>query len=133
MHVALDRGHEDLAGRLANLAGLLGLHEGFQVGDGLLHHAGRLHHLRQEHPARAEQVADHVHAVHQRAFDDVQRAFGRLTRLLGVLDDVVSDAVDEGVFDAFGDGGVAPLQVHDLGRALLALVAGRHVHQPLGV
>jgi len=31
-------------------------------------------HLRQEHLALAEQVADHVHAVHQRAFDHVQRA-----------------------------------------------------------
>jgi hypothetical protein len=42
---------------------------GDQVGHGLLHHARRFHHLRQEHLAGAEQVADHVHAVHQRAFD----------------------------------------------------------------
>jgi len=103
------------------------------VGDGLLHDARRLHHLRQEHPARAEQVADHVHAVHQGAFNDVQRALGRLTGFLRVLDDVVGDAVNQGVFDALGDRGVAPFQVHDLGRALLALVARRHVHQPLGV
>uniref|UniRef100_A0A0N4ZXP4 EF-hand domain-containing protein n=1 Tax=Parastrongyloides trichosuri TaxID=131310 RepID=A0A0N4ZXP4_PARTI len=133
VHVALDRGHQDLACGLPLLTCLFGFHEGLQVGDGLLHHPRRLHHLRQEHPARPEQVADHVHAVHQGAFDDVQRPFGSLTGLLGVLDDEVGDAVDEGMFDAFGDRRLTPRQVHHLGRALLALVAGRHVHQPFGV
>ncbi len=78
VHVALDGGDDDLAlgphvaaGRL--VAQLLFLDVGQQVGHGLLHHAGRLHHLRQEHLALAEQVADDVHAVHQRAFDHVQR------------------------------------------------------------
>jgi hypothetical protein len=55
-----------------------------QIGDRLLHHAGRFHHLRQEHLARAEQVADHVHAGHQRAFDDVQRPLGLLRRASSV-------------------------------------------------
>ena len=41
------------------------------MGDRLLHHARALHDLRQEHLAGAEQVADDVHAVHQRAFDDL--------------------------------------------------------------
>jgi hypothetical protein len=36
--------------------------------DRLLHHPRRLHHLRQEHLAGAEEVADDVHAVHQRNF-----------------------------------------------------------------
>ena len=54
-------------------AHLLGLDVGQQVGDRLLHHARRLHHLRQEHLALAEQVADDVHAGHQRPFDHVQR------------------------------------------------------------
>jgi hypothetical protein len=53
---------------------LLGLDVGQQVGHGLLHHARALHHLGQEHLALAEQVAHDVHAGHQRAFDDVQRA-----------------------------------------------------------
>jgi hypothetical protein len=60
--VALDGGHQDPAGLFARLAGLLGLHERLQPGHGLFHHPGRLHDLRQEHLARAEQVADHVHA-----------------------------------------------------------------------
>ncbi|MNX96740.1 hypothetical protein D3C86_1290720 [compost metagenome] len=98
--VALDRGHQDAARLLARLAGLFGLHEGFQPGHGLLHHAGRLHHLRQEHLARAEQVADHVHPVHQRTFDDVQGALDRQAGLFGVGLDELGDAVDQGVGDA---------------------------------
>ena len=68
----------------AAMRGLLGLHEGRQVGDGLLHDAGGLDDLRQEHLAGAEEVADDAHAVHQRAFDD-ERAGGRaLTRASSV-------------------------------------------------
>ena len=72
--VALDRGHDDLADAALGVAGLLlGLDERDQVGDGLLHDAGGLHHLREEHLPGAEQVADDVHAVHQRALDDLDR------------------------------------------------------------
>jgi hypothetical protein len=78
VHVALDRGHQDLAGGccspLAAASSFSASMNGMQVGDRLLHHARALDHLRQEHLARAEQVADDVHAVHQRPFDDVERA-----------------------------------------------------------
>ena len=73
------------------------LHEGLQVGHRLLHGAGALHHLGQEHLARAEQVADDLHAVHQRALDDVERARGLLAGLLHVLLDEVDDPVHQGV------------------------------------
>ena len=102
VHVALDGGHQHLAGRLAGLAVLLGLHERHQPGHRLLHHPGRLDHLRQEHLAGAEQVADHVHAVHQRAFDDVSGRVGREARLLGVGVDEFGDAVHQGVAQALG-------------------------------
>ena len=49
-------------------------HEGQQLGDGLLHHPRALDDLGQEHLARAEQVADDLHAVHQRPFDDLDRS-----------------------------------------------------------
>ncbi|MNQ84456.1 hypothetical protein D3C85_995840 [compost metagenome] len=98
--VALDRGHQDAARLLAGLAGLFGFHEGLQPGHGLFHHPGRLDHLRQEHLARAEQVADHVHPVHQRTFDDVQGALDRQAGLFGVGLDELGDAVDQGVGDA---------------------------------
>jgi hypothetical protein len=41
--------------------------KGMRWATAFLHHAGGFHHLRQEHLAGAEQVADDVHAVHQRA------------------------------------------------------------------
>jgi hypothetical protein len=91
--VALDGGEQDrpcAAGRRARR--LLLLHERLEVGDGLLHHARALDHLRQEHLAGAEQVADDVHAVHQRALDDVERARSFWRRLLGVGLDEVDDA-----------------------------------------
>ena len=72
MHVALDRRHHDLAG-FGCRAVLLLLNVGSQMRDRLFHHARRFHHLGQEHLAGAEQVADDIHAIHQRALDDVQR------------------------------------------------------------
>ena len=131
--VALDGGHQDAAGLFPRLAGFLRLHEGFQPGHRLLHHPRRLHHLRQEHLARAEQVADHVHAVHQGPLDDVQRPLDREAGFFGVGLDVFGDAIDQRVLDALAHRLFAPFQVHDLGRAFFALVAGSHVHQPLGV
>ena len=88
--------------------GLLRFHERRQIGDRLLHHAGRLHHLRQEHLARAEQVADDAHAVHQRAFDDRQAATVLLPGFFGVLVDVLDDALEERVLEPLFDRLVAP-------------------------
>ena len=66
---------------------------------GLLHHAGAFDHLRQEHLALAKQVTDHVHAVHERAFDHVQRttALGQnlLVGLFGVVGDEVGEAMHQ--------------------------------------
>ena len=82
-----------------------------QVRDGLLHHARRLHDLRQEHLAGAEQVADDVHAVHQRPFDHLQRALELLPRFLGVLNDEFVDALDQRVLQALHDRPAAPGEV----------------------
>jgi hypothetical protein len=117
---------------------------GQQVRDRLLHHARRLHHLRQEHLAGAEQVADGVHAGHQRALDHLERApaacSDRLPDLLGVLDDEVGDAVDERVRQALLDRQRAPRQarrvvlagalgaVGDLDQALAGVLAAIEHH-----
>ena len=104
-----------------------------RCGDGLLHDPRALDDLRQEHPAGAEQVADDVHAGHQRALDDVERTGRGEPRLLGVLDDVGVDAVDQGVGQALVDRSLAPGQV--LGGAFHPGAAGvlrGEVEQALG-
>ena len=67
------------AGRHPRLA--LRLHERLEIGDRPLHRARALDDLRQEHLAGAEQIADDLHAVHQRPFDD-RRAAARTSAAL---------------------------------------------------
>ncbi len=102
--IALDRGEDDDASRpaLPRLAALR-FHERLEVGDCALHRARALHHLRQEHPSGAEEVADDLHAVHERALDHVERPVDTLTRLLDVLLDVVDDPVHERVLEPLLD------------------------------
>ncbi len=88
VNVALHSRHHHRAVRLAGLALLL-FDKRDQVRDRLLHHAGALDHLRQEHPARAEEVPDHVHPVHEWTLDHVERTLGLLSCLLRVLLDVL--------------------------------------------
>ncbi len=76
--------------------------------DGLLHDARRLDDLGQEHLAGAEQVADDIHAGHQGSFDDIERALGCETGLLGVVDDKLVDAVDQRILEALRDLELAP-------------------------
>ena len=134
VHVALDRGHHDLAVVPAGIAGaqFLRLDERQQPGHRLLHHPRRFHHLRQEHLAGAEQVADHVHAVHQRAFDHVQRARGLQPRFLGIGLDVGVDAVHQRMAQALAHRLVAPAQVFGLLLAFPALEAVGDLQQALG-
>ena len=108
MHVALDRGQHDLAARgdVARL-GLLRLHVRQEVGDRLLHHARALHHLRQEHLAGAEEIADDVHPVHQRPFDDGERARIGRARFLDVGVEMIDDPLHERMREALLDGSAA--------------------------
>ena len=110
VHVALDGREQDLALRAA-AAVSLGLHERLQIRHGTLHHACRLDDLRQEHPAGAEQVADNAHAVHQRPLDHVERAVGRLARLLDVGLDEVDDAAHERMLQPTRDRLLAPREI----------------------
>ncbi len=111
---------------------LLLLHEGQQIGDRLLHHARGFHHLRQEHFAGAEQVADDVHAVHQRAFDHVERALGALPRFLDVGRDEIGDAVHQRMRQPLLHRPLAPGQIDLLGRLPGAAEFFRQRQQPLG-
>ncbi|OPZ09737.1 MAG: hypothetical protein BWZ08_00202 [candidate division BRC1 bacterium ADurb.BinA292] len=110
VHVALDGRHQDAA--LGGGGGaqplLLLLHKGEQVSDRLFHDAGALDDLGQKHLAGAEEVADDIHAVHQRTFDDLQRAVELAARLLDVLVDEFHDPLDQGVLQPFVDRQRAP-------------------------
>ena len=105
VNVTFDRCEHDRAlGSTAHAGCLLLLfNERDQVGDGLLHHSGALHDLRKEHAPAAEQVTDHVHASHQRPFDNVDGMLGVLSGLLRVLLDVICDALDERVGEPRGN------------------------------
>ncbi len=93
---------------------LFGFHKRHQIRDRLLHDPRRLHHLRQKHLACAEKIANDVHAVHERAFDHMQRPYCREASFFRILVDVIGDAVNEGVFEAFGDRAFAPPQIRRL-------------------
>src|SRR5215213_3438017 len=98
VYVALDGRHHHRAVGPADPVFLL-LDKRYEVGDGLLHHAGALYHLRQKHLARPEQVPDHVHPVHEGTFYDVQRTLGLLPRLLCVLLHELGYTLDERVLE----------------------------------
>ncbi len=99
---------------------------------GLLHHAGGLDHLGQEHLARAEQIAHHVHAAHQRAFDHLDGACALLAALLGVLHDEGGDALDQRVLEALVHRQIAPfLGLGFLDRAIALVLVG-DLQQRLG-
>ena len=104
VHVALDGGQDDRAagrrfavGRAAAGGQFFRLHEGHEVGDGLLHHACTFHDLREEHLAVAKEIADDLDSGHERPLDDVEAGSILPPALLDVRIDIVDDAVDEGV------------------------------------
>src|ERR1700677_1247584 len=121
MDVAFDGGHEDFALGAPDAAGsfFLRFHEGQQVGDGFFHDARALDDLGQKHFARAEKVADHTHAGHERTFDDGEGPPDFLEGLGGVGFDEIDNALDEGMFEAFLDGGLAPFVLDGFGFVLL--------------
>ncbi len=115
--IALHRRHQHLAGRLALIAAVQALflfHIGKKNGNGLLHHTGGFDHLRQEHLARTEEIADHIHARHQRTFDDMQRTGRLLARLFRIRIDVFGDAIDQRMLQPLFNGEFAPRQILNL-------------------
>ncbi len=110
MDVALDGGDHHLAVGAARSVLLL-LDIGNQRGDRFFHDPRRFDDLRQEHLAGAEQVADHVHAVHQRPFDDVERPLGPEPRLFGVLENELVETLHQRVLQALFHRELAPLEI----------------------
>mmetsp|Transcript_40315 Transcript_40315/g.34037 ORF Transcript_40315/g.34037 Transcript_40315/m.34037 type:complete len:307 (-) Transcript_40315:1461-2381(-) len=82
------------------------------MSNSLLHDTGRLDDLRQKHFSGTEKVANGVHAVHERAFDDVERLLELLlveTSLFGIQNHKLVYALEEGMHEPVSDGLAAPL------------------------
>ena len=90
VNVALDGRENNLA--LGRALGLL--HVRFEMRDRGLHRLGRLQNFGDDHLVGVEQAPDLVHALHQRAVDDFERA-ARRQRLVEVLDQAVLRAFED--------------------------------------
>ena len=157
MHIALHGGDEESSGRSSafgkaqcfivtergilrfdrrNVAGeVLGLfllHVGREPRDRFFHHARRLDHLRQEHLARAKEVADDAHAIHQRAFDNLEWSAIFFAGFFRVLVDEFVDASQQGMLEAFLDRLFAPRKIFFDLLAALTLEALGKLQQTLG-
>ena len=98
MHIPFHGGHQNFAVGLGVARGHFFLFDkGHEVGHPLFHHPCAFDHLGQEHFARPKQVANDVHAVHQRAFNDLNRPCKQMARLLHILLHKGVDAVDKGI------------------------------------
>ncbi len=113
MHVAFHGGDHHLA--VAGTFLFTGFDKGFQIRHRLLHDASGFDHLRQEHFALAEQIPDHVHAVHQWPFDHFNRACGLLACLFGILFDKLGDAFHQRILKTLIHVPGAPLGLLDVG------------------
>ena len=131
MHIALDGRHDDPALGLMPFF-LLILDKGDEVRHRLFHNARRLHDLRQEHFARSEQITDDIHAVHQRAFNDFNRAHGLLARFFRILNDIGVDPLDQRMLQPLGHGPAAPFFGGLFGNGIRALKPLCQRDQPLG-
>src|SRR5216683_603226 len=108
--VAFDGGDHHLAiGAARSVLLLLDVRN--QRRDRFLHDPRRLDDLRQEHLAGAEQVADHVHAVHQRPFDHVERPLGLKPCLFGVCENELVETLHQRVLQALFHGELPPLEI----------------------
>ncbi len=129
--IALDRGHQDFAiGLRRGIERLFRFHVGHQVGHGFLHDPRRFHYLGQEHLASAEQVTDDIHAVHERAFNNIQRALDRLPGFFRVEFDEFVDTLDQRMLEPLVHRQCAPCLVFlFLDRPALAAVTVREGQQ----
>ena len=116
VHVALHRGENHFALGLGLTAGcLLFLYVRHQVGHGCLHNASRLNHLGKKHLALRKEVAHNIHAGHEWTLNNLngstRPALDKLSRLLGVLNDKLSQAMHQSMLKPFLDIKTTPGQL----------------------
>ena len=98
VYVPFDRCHQDFAIAAGLPLGLLSLNERLEVGDGLFHDSSGLYDLGQKHLALTKEVSHDIHAIHQRAFNDLNGFGSECAGLLGIGFNVGGYSFDEGVF-----------------------------------
>jgi len=83
--------------------------------DSLFHDACGFDDLRQEHFSLSEKIANGIHPVHQRAFDDLNGFATTFQRILqcffSVFNNEIRYAVHEGIRQTFIDRVLSPLKV----------------------
>ena len=131
MDVALHRRHDHLTVGAA-CAGLFPFDIRDQHRHGFFHDSRRFDDLRQEHLPGAEQIADHVHPVHERPFDHVERPLGIEPGLFGVREHELIDALHERVLQPFLDGKLAPFQIIAALDGAAALESLGDLEEPFG-
>ena len=110
MHIAFDSRHDDFrAFGLHAIGGVL--NEGNELRHRLFHHPRAFDDLRQEHLARAEQFTYPIHAVHERAFNNLNGPFVFQPRLLCICFNELQDALHERVPESFFNGKVPPFSL----------------------
>ena len=119
MNIAFHGGQQHLAPRRSAASRLFRFHVWNELRDRFLHHTRALHDLRQEHFSGAEEIADNVHAIHQRTFNDCQRPLVFLSCLFNIVLDVIHDALDQRVLQPLFDGLLTPRVLFGFGFAVL--------------
>src|SRR5690554_4508110 len=131
VNIAFHSRHEDFSlGLLASA--LFRLDIGNKVGHSLLHDPGTFYHLRQEHLAIAKEIAHDVHAIHQRAFDNLNRVARPDAAFLSVFNNKGSDTFDQGMLDTLFYRPLTPRQVFFPALAALVFVALGDLQQTIG-
>ena len=130
VHIAFDRGKHDwwLPVMLQGILFFF-LHEGFQVSHRLFHHPCTFHYLGQEHLSFAKKIADHLHSIHQRAFDDFQRRLITSPCLLGIFDDEIADTFDQCMLKSHIDTTLPPLKLSSCVLLSFSSIAFRKIEQ----
>ncbi len=82
---------------------------------GLFHDTCTFDHLWQKHAPVTKQVTHHVHAIHQRTFDNVQRLRAIQSGFLGILLDVGIDTLDQCVLQPVFNRSLPPRLIDCLG------------------
>ena len=83
-------------------------HRRFKVCNRLFHDSCAFYNLGQKHFSRTKQISNDVHAIHQRAFDDMQWSLVKFSTFLNILINVIYDAMNKRMLEPFLDIGFSP-------------------------